>query len=231
MSATRSSRWKRRSSGWDREEIIEGYRGSSSSSSLRNERYGSSSSLRNELFLSCNEGYGASDRRNKEASSRGEGYGTLSLRREAASFPNESSSLRNEGCGVSSFPRNKASSLRNEFNGFSSSSLRNGRREDNLSSRNPPSGLIFMCNSITKRDCFHFKVFGLPYAKKGLVEEVVPGMFLFLYDFDVKRLYGVYEAVSQGGLNLEPKAFHGQGSYPSQVFPFLTIFSFIFCEL
>jgi hypothetical protein len=93
----------------------------------------------------------------------------------------------------------------------------NGNNGGNRSPRSRPAGLIFLCSSYTKRDCFRFKVFGLPLAKKDLVEEVVPGTFLFLYDFDAKRLYGVYEAVSRGGLNLEPDAFQGQGSYPSQV--------------
>lgn len=58
---------------------------------------------------------------------------------------------------------------------------------------------------------------GLPLAKRDLVEQVVPGTFLFLYDFDVKELYGIFEASSHGGVNLEPKAFEGQGSYPAQV--------------
>lgn len=80
------------------------------------------------------------------------------------------------------------------------------------------AGLIFMCSSRTKHDCFRYKVFGLPLARRDIVERVIPGTTLFLFDFDVRELYGIYEAVSFGGMNLEPKAFQNiQGSYPAQV--------------
>ncbi|MCO5601160.1 hypothetical protein L7F22_055279 [Adiantum nelumboides] len=61
------------------------------------------------------------------------------------------------------------------------------------------------------------QVLGLPLARRDLVEKVVPGVFLFLFDIDSRELHGVFEASSHGGLNLEPKAFQGQGSYPAQV--------------
>lgn len=81
--------------------------------------------------------------------------------------------------------------------------------------RKDSMGMIFMCSSKTKQDCYRYKVLGLPAAKKDMVAKIYKGMRLFLFDVDLKLLYGIYKAAEQGGYNIEPKAF--KSAFPSQV--------------
>lgn len=80
------------------------------------------------------------------------------------------------------------------------------------------AGLIFMCNTATKKDCFKYRVFGLPEAKKDIVEQVKKGIKLFLFDIDRRVLYGIYKASSEGGINLMEEAFKDSNrKFPAQV--------------
>ncbi|CAO2840443.1 unnamed protein product [Amaranthus hypochondriacus] len=87
--------------------------------------------------------------------------------------------------------------------------------KEGKSSKRDSMGMIFMCNSDTKKDCYRYKVFGLPAGKQDTVLKIYKGMRLFLFDVDLRLMYGIYKAASPGGYNIEPRAFKSQ--FPSQV--------------
>lgn len=88
-------------------------------------------------------------------------------------------------------------------------------KEGKSSKRIDSMGMIFMCSSDTKKDCYRYKILGLPAGKKDMVSKIYKGMRLFLFDVDLRMMYGIYKAATPGGYNIEPRAFKSQ--FPSQV--------------
>ncbi|RAL50903.1 hypothetical protein DM860_005259 [Cuscuta australis] len=82
----------------------------------------------------------------------------------------------------------------------------------------PDFGAIFMCNKRTKDECFGRGIFGLPLSFANFVNHVKAGMLLFLFEYEGRNLYGVFEATSDGRMNIKPRAYCSSGkSFPAQV--------------
>ncbi|PWZ15789.1 B2 protein [Zea mays] len=80
------------------------------------------------------------------------------------------------------------------------------------------AGAIFMSNSVTRDQCFQASIFGLPLEYRSFVSHIRKGMPLFLFDYTLRKLYGVFEAASDGGFNINSDALRSvRHSYPSQV--------------
>ncbi|CAI5990785.1 unnamed protein product, partial [Closterium sp. NIES-65] len=77
----------------------------------------------------------------------------------------------------------------------------------------PLAGYIFVCNNETMEDDIKRELFGLPQKYHESVRGIQPGMPLFLYNYTTHHLHGVFEASSEGGLNLDPSL----SKFPSQV--------------
>ncbi|KAI5440722.1 uncharacterized protein LOC127130565 isoform X4 [Lathyrus oleraceus] len=86
----------------------------------------------------------------------------------------------------------------------------------------PEDGAIFMSNRSTLKECFERSLFGLPDTFSGFVKNVKAGMILFLFEFEERKLYGVFKAITDGGMNIVPHAYASSGKqYPSQVVIFI----------
>lgn len=87
--------------------------------------------------------------------------------------------------------------------------------------RFPEFGAIFMCSTSTKEECLRRNLFGLPLSSASFVKAVRSGMILFLFEYERRMLYGVFEAVSDGQLNIVRHAYRSSSSssksFPAQV--------------
>ncbi|TVU12340.1 hypothetical protein EJB05_45978, partial [Eragrostis curvula] len=79
-------------------------------------------------------------------------------------------------------------------------------------------GAIIICNRLTKRDFFQHKLFALPGYAATFIKKIRAGMLLFLFEFEERKLYGVFEAASDGALDILPDAFASLWRFrPAQV--------------
>jgi len=76
-------------------------------------------------------------------------------------------------------------------------------------------GQIFACTNKTEKECLDRMLFSTNkvYANKAL--QTKKGDYLFLFNMDSDRLYGIFKAKSDGKKDIVPEAWHGK--YPYQV--------------
>uniref|UniRef100_A0A061RAC4 Kelch-like protein 5-like n=1 Tax=Tetraselmis sp. GSL018 TaxID=582737 RepID=A0A061RAC4_9CHLO len=82
-------------------------------------------------------------------------------------------------------------------------------------------GAVFLCNDDSRAELEEKGLCGLARNYIGMVSRIKPGTPIFIFSFDEKLMFGVYETVTEGQLNLDPGAFggaEGKGSrFPAQV--------------
>ncbi|KAJ4893330.1 DCD (Development and Cell Death) domain protein [Raphanus sativus] len=81
--------------------------------------------------------------------------------------------------------------------------------------------VIFGCKFSTIKECLAKNLFGLPGPHMAYIKNIEPGLTLFLFNYSDRTLHGVFEAASEGKLNIDPKAWSHNGTdpspYPAQV--------------
>ncbi|KAF6174107.1 hypothetical protein GIB67_020289 [Kingdonia uniflora] len=82
-------------------------------------------------------------------------------------------------------------------------------------------GVIFGCTHDTLKECLSKRIFGLPGSHFLYVQYIKLGLPLFLFNYSNRKLHGVFEAASNGHMNINPNGWSGKGSektrYPAQV--------------
>ncbi len=79
----------------------------------------------------------------------------------------------------------------------------------------PIRGFIFACSNKTEKECFNRMLFGTDNVYGPVVIRIRKGDLLFLVNMDKDILYGVFEAICDGGFQFVPEAW--KGKYPYQV--------------
>ena len=76
-------------------------------------------------------------------------------------------------------------------------------------------GWVFLCSNRTLEECLVRKLFGSPKRDWRRVSQVKKGDTAYLLNYETNHLYGVFEEVTNGAMNLETDAFGGY--FPAQV--------------
>ncbi|XP_062115743.1 uncharacterized protein LOC133829918 [Humulus lupulus] len=93
------------------------------------------------------------------------------------------------------------------------------KKKKNFGGEFPDYGAIFMSNRATLHECLRSKLFGLPNSYSHFVKQVRSGMILFLFEYEERRLHGVFQACSDGEMNIVTYAYKKASGrlFPAQV--------------
>ncbi|TQD90378.1 hypothetical protein C1H46_024080 [Malus baccata] len=77
----------------------------------------------------------------------------------------------------------------------------------------------FSCQAVqTIDECFERRLSGLPSSQDQFVKQIKTGMISFLFEFERRELHGVFQACSDGEMNISPSAYNSSGrQFPAQV--------------
>ena len=78
-------------------------------------------------------------------------------------------------------------------------------------------GFVFVCTNKSETECFEKLLFATEKFYGPIVVRIRENDLLFLHNRDKDVLYGVFKAVSDGGLNIDPCAFGGKYPYHVKV--------------
>ncbi|MCO5548789.1 hypothetical protein L7F22_002251 [Adiantum nelumboides] len=80
------------------------------------------------------------------------------------------------------------------------------------------AGLIVMCNDRVRRSFFKYGVLGVPLRKKPNLDRVDANTLIFLFEFEARALWGIYQASSEVSIDIEKDAYCGsETAFPAQV--------------
>ncbi|XP_026389019.1 ring canal kelch protein-like isoform X2 [Papaver somniferum] len=86
---------------------------------------------------------------------------------------------------------------------------------------NDLGGVIFGCTRYTMEECLSNQIFGLPAFHIAYIKNIKPGLPLFLFNYSDRKMHGIYEAASDGEMNINPYGWSENGQeftkYPAQV--------------